>query len=90
MSVLVESIHQEQVAYQQVRIWRQEAKGYSSNKATNFHTICRKLTEEEFTPGKMKGQMGIAKYLLDYDAKINAVEVKDRHGTGVVLYRDWP
>lgn len=85
-TTLTESIILARLNEYDVRVWREEALGFDydekSKKNTDFfikfiHTL-------DGQPLKK-----IAETILQSD-KVSAVEVKDKAGNGIVLYKSWP
>jgi hypothetical protein len=72
-----------------IRMWRQE-KAYSDSSSVEVYDIARKLLENQKHWFKDKtSKSEVAQALLQVD-RMNAVEVLDEMGDGVVMYKDWP
>lgn len=96
MKFLAESIHKFNPGLFTIRIWYQEA---TSEYIDHLPTIDFKSTKNFLKtelhhiwlmhPTVQKDQQHFAELLLQITG-VNAVEVIDFYGTGVVLYNDWP
>lgn len=64
-----------------IRIWRQEELEGPINTSELAETV-RKMS-------KVRDLNELAKMIADLPG-VNAVEVKDIYGSGIVLYNDWP
>jgi hypothetical protein len=80
MTILIESMHKLDIGPYAVRIWREEPVGYvwSPEDAVELPSFESPYVRTE-----------IAAALLELP-RVNAVEVLDRRGHGVVFYRNWP
>lgn len=66
-----------------VRVWRQEPLEYEPSESTNNSLKDLVFTLEGMPPRKMAD-------VLISQPDINAVEVLDDNGNGIVLYSEWP
>ncbi len=86
MEIYVESVKSYECGPWKVRVWRKEedVKLIDDNDDMDVLEIIKKA-EKFVTPSRSN----LAVNVLNLE-KVNAVEVKDETGFGVVLYRDWP
>ena len=72
----------------QIRVWRQEPWFSEQTSENTKKELDLALTQHLKKKGKM-GRKEIADFLFMID-RVNAVEVKNADGSGIVLYKDWP
>lgn len=73
-----------------VRVWREEDQVKDCYDQKDLSSACvnyelRVITENDFQPSNAE----LAEILIQLP-RVNAVEVKDERGMGIVLYREWP
>ena len=83
-TLLVESMTVLAIGKIRIRVWKQETDDVRVNR-TPLHDVHRKLIMSD-TGSTMAG---VAKAFLEVP-EVNAVEVTDSIGNGIVIYRDWP
>jgi DNA-binding transcriptional regulator GbsR (MarR family) len=90
MKKYIESISQLEIAASGlvVRVWREE-NSYDTLVPDDTWEVLNDCLIEKITTDIAKNKKAIADILFEVD-RVNAVEVKDKHGNGIVLYKDWP
>ena len=84
MNILVESMHKIDTPLYNIRVWVQEEDvesqdcGYIKNKVIELYNKKR---------WHIHGHL--AKEILEFN-DVNAVEVLDKGGFGIILYKNWP
>ena len=84
MNVLVESMTKIVRGLYTIRIWREEKEYFSLIETTK--DLNNKFEMIWFDDIKIST---LSRALLEID-KVNAVEVLDKDGAGIVYYKDWP
>lgn len=86
MKVLIESMTRIEMRKPNVviRVWRQEESFDTMNRHSTQGDVMNALSATE-----LNGFNEIASAVLALE-RVNAVEVLDQYGDGVVLYKDWP
>ncbi len=88
MTVLIESMTKIVFQNCKIRMWKQE-KEYSFQELANENLLKGKAEEAFKSMGYLnKGEIAIS--LLKSIENVNAIEVVDHSGNGVVLYSNWP
>lgn len=79
--VLIESISQFKIREFDIRVWREESDFYAHMK--------KSISDELRNSVNVITMREIACELIQLP-NVNAVEVKDQSGNGIVVYADWP